>query len=154
MRRLLIVILFLICSLYAFSEEKRMAVGLGLEWNMNSRHNFAGGAVLGMNFNLTDKIALGLNLGGSSNFSTVVVIEPAALFRYYFLENEHGKFFGQVDAGAFFLFEEGYDMYTMALFGIRGGLRKPLGSSFYIEPYGRLGYPFVFGLGVMAGLKF
>ena len=153
MRKLLIVVLFLICSLYAFSEEERMAVGLGLEWNMNSRHNFAAGAALGSYFNLTDKYALGLSFGVSSNFYDDLVLEPAAHFRYYFLENQYGRFFRQADAGAFLLYEDGYDIYPMVLLGLRGGLRRPLGSLFYIEPYARLGYPFVFGIGVMAGIR-
>jgi hypothetical protein len=36
---------------------------------------------------------------------------------------------------------------------LRGGYRMPVGSLWYIEPYGRGGYPFVFGIGVMAGVR-
>ena len=154
MRKLYVVVLFLICSLYAFPSEKKAALGLGLEWNMNSPHNFAAGAALGFDYNLTNKIAVGLNLGGSTNFIAAKAIEPYLLFRNYFLENNFGKFFGQADVGAFLIFEDGYDMYPMALVGLRLGLRKPLGSLFYIEPHGRLGYPFVFGIGLMAGINF
>ena len=153
MRNVFIVILLLICSLYAFSQENRIAAGLGPEFDMNSRHNFAGGAILSFDINLTSRLALGATFGGSTNFTTVKVMEPAALFRFYFLENPSGKLFGQVDAGIFLLYEDGYDVYPMALVGVRAGMRKYLGSLFYIEPFGRLGYPYAFGLGVMAGIR-
>jgi hypothetical protein len=37
--------------------------------------------------------------------------------------------------------------------GLRVGFRIPVGERYYIEPYGRGGYPFVFGIGVMVGVK-
>ena len=153
MKKLFVVMLFLTFSLAVFPQEKKMAAGLGLEWNMNSRHNFAGGAVLGFDFNLPRFFALGLTATGSTNFFGFNSIEGTALLRYYFLRKGYTGFFGQADAGIFVFFEDG-DVTPMPEFGLRGGYRLPLGTLFYLEPYGRLGYPFAFGIGLMAGIYF
>jgi len=153
-RVLLFALLFLAFSLSAFAqEEKKISLGLGPEFNMNSRENFAGGAVLGFDYNIARSFAAGLTVTGSSNFSGIVVMEPAALFRWYFLGNGHTGLFVQADAGAWLVLEDG-DFTPLFLGGLRAGFRVPLGSSFYIEPYGRGGYPFVFGVGLLAGFRF
>jgi len=136
--------------------EKKFAVGAGLEWDMNSRKNFAMGAALGFDYNLPVAkfpFATGVTLTASTNFSGFSVLEPAALFRWYFLGKGHTGFFTQADVGAFLVFENG-DFIPMFLGGLRGGFRMPLGSMFYAEPYGRLGYPFAFGIGALAGIRF
>jgi len=138
---------------HIYAQEYKIALGAGPEWNMNSRKNFAGGAVLGFDYNLPKSFAAGLGFGINYNFSNVVVIEPAAMFRWYFLGKGHTGFFAQADIGAFFLQEDG-EVYTYFLGGLRGGYRFQLKKSFYIEPYGRLGYPFAFGIGALAGYKF
>ena len=136
----------------AFAQDKKAALGLGVEWNMNSRENFAGGAALGFNYNLPYALAAGLTISGSSNFFGIAVVETAALLRRYFPGNEHYGFFAQADVGLFLILEDG-ETTPLFLGGLRGGYRLPLGSSWYIEPYGRLGYPFAFGIGVSGGLK-
>jgi len=152
-RTLLLTIVILGFSLCAFTqEEKKMALGLGPEFNMNSRENFAVGAALGFDYNIARSFAAGLTVTGSSNFSGIAVIEPAALFRWYFLGNGHTGFFAQADAGAYLVLEDG-DITPLFLGGLRAGYRLPLGSSFYIEPYGRAGYPFAFGVGLLAGVR-
>jgi hypothetical protein len=150
MKKSVFVVLFLVSCL-VFAQEKKMAIGLGPEWNMNSRHNFAGGAVLSLDFNLPSQFALGLTATGSDNFNGINVIEGAVLLRRYFLNNGHTGLFAQADAGIFIILEDG-ELTSLPLFGIRGGFRHPLGSFFYIEPYGRLGYPFAFGIGLLAGI--
>jgi hypothetical protein len=103
-KSIIIITLILINSLCAFAQdeqgEKKAAVNLGLEWNMNARENFAGGAVIGFDINLPYSLAIGLTVTYSNNFSGISVIEPAALFRWYFLGNGHTGFFAQADAGA------------------------------------------------------
>jgi hypothetical protein len=159
--------LILFCSLCAFAQDgqiesseqgvKKAAVSLGLEFNMNSRENFAGGAVLGFDFNLPRFLAVGLTVTYSNNFSGISVIEPAALFRWYFLGNVRSDFFqgvfAQADIGAYLVLED-KELTPLFLGGIRGGFRLPFGEMFFIEPYGRVGYPFLFGIGAMAGVKF
>jgi hypothetical protein len=67
-------------------------------------------------------------------------------------EQEHRNFFVQADIGAYLFLEEG-EVTPMFNGGLRVGYRIPLGS-FYIEPYGRGGYPYIFGIGLAAGVKF
>ena len=149
-------ILILLCNICAFAQdeqgEKKAAVGLGAEFNMNSRYNFAGGAVLGFDFNLSRALAAGFTVTYSSNFSGISVIEPAALFRWYIFGGGAGLFV-QADAGAYLVLEDG-ELTPLFMGGLRGGFRLPLGELFFIEPYGRGGYPFVFGVGVIAGTRF
>ena len=155
MKKTFFVILFLLCALCAFAQEKKMATGLGLEWNMNSRHNFAGGTILSFDYNLPGYFAaVGFTVGGSSNFSGFEVLEPAVLLRYYILNDGYSGFFTQLDAGTFIIFEDGEDTEYRPLLGIRGGYRLLLDSPFYIEPFGRLGIPFAFGVGAVAGIRF
>jgi len=139
-------------SAHSERDEKKFAVGLGLEFNMNSPKRYAGGVVLGFDYNLPYFLAVGFTAAYSNNFFGFSVMEPAALFRWYFLGKKYTGFFAQADIGASLIFERGA-LIPMFLGGLRGGYRFPLGSSFYVEPFGRLGYPFAFGIGVIAGIR-
>jgi hypothetical protein len=120
---------------------------------MNSRENFAAGAVINFDYNIGSSFAVGVVATASSNFSGITVIEPAAFFRWYFLSKENSGWFAQADAGAYLILEDD-DFTPMFLGGLRAGLRLPLGEKFFIEPFGRIGYPFAFGAGALAGIKF
>jgi hypothetical protein len=144
--------LILVLGMNVYALEKKAAIGAGMEWNMNARENFAGGALLSFDCNLPRSFAIGLNVTASINFSDITVIEPATFFRWYFLGGHNG-FFVQADLGAYLIFEND-DLTTLFLGGLRGGFRFPLGKSFYVEPFGRIGYPFAFGVGALAGIKF
>ena len=147
------VLFFLGVCLCAYAQDKKTSIGIGAEWNMDSRHDFAGGAALNFLYNLPGSSALGLSFTGSMNFNNIYVMEPAFLVRQYFLQDKHSGFFLQFDIGAFIAFEE-EGLTPMIMSGLAAGYRIPLGSFFYIEPCGRLGYPFAFGLGAMAGIRF
>jgi len=162
---ILLTALILINGLCAFAQEesaqngqseKKMAAGAGLEMNMNSRESLALGFALGFDYNLTIAalpFAAGAAVTLSSNFSGIFTTELAAMFRWYFLGKEHTGFFAQADIGVY-LFSEDKEVAPLFLIGLRGGYRLPFGSMFYVEPYGRLGYPFIFGIGALAGIKF
>jgi len=161
-RTMLFAALLLGLGLCAFAQEepaqseqgkKKFATGLGLEWDMNSRRNFAGGAVLGFDYNVEDSYAIGLTLTVSSNFNNFSVIEPSAMVRWYEKGKGHTGIFAQMDIGVFLIFENA-NLIPMLMGGLRAGYRLPLGSMFFIEPYGRVGYPFAFGIGTMAGIRF
>jgi hypothetical protein len=139
--------------LCAFAQEKKISIGAGAEWNMASRHDFAGGAVLNFLYNLPGATALGLSFTGSMNFNNIYVLEPAFIVRQYFLQDSHSGLFIQFNTGAFIALEK-KGITPMVMSGLAAGYRIPLGSSFYVEPYGRAGYPFAFGLGLMAGICF
>ena len=157
LKRTFVLLLILGCCLGAFCQdettaENKVAIGIGPEWNMDSRYNFAMGGVFSFDANLPKSLALGLSVTGSYNFNGITVIEPAALFRWYFMGHGlHTGFFLQADLGAFLIFEDG-DLTPMFLGGLRGGYRFNLTPLFYVEPYCRLGYPFAFGIGAVAGL--
>ena len=142
------------------SGSQGMAFGMGPEWNMNSRHNFAGGLVLGFDYNLPVSVplAMGINVAGSYNFSYTVVLEAAPFLRWYFMGVGYTGFFVQADVGYYYAMEDlnkkDKNTFDRINGGLRAGYRLPMESSFYIEPYIRAGYPFVFGVGLMAGILF
>jgi hypothetical protein len=163
LKKLLFILLFIGTSLAAFTqinsggrvpgEIGSMAGGVGPEWNMDSRDNFAGGIALSFDYNWFNNIAVGANLTLSYNFNDFAVIEPTLMVRDYIWENCHGQLFLQLDLGGLFFHEEGQWVPMLEL-GVRGGFRKPVKTSFFIEPYGRIGYPFAFGIGFITGRYF
>jgi hypothetical protein len=162
MKKLCIIVLLFVSGLTAFGQEKKMSVGLGVELNKDSRHHFsiaevdfavAAGAVLYFSYDFGDYFSTGLITTASYNFYDFVVIEPTLLLRRYFYYNNESGFFAQVDGGLFIIFEDGKTR-LMPSAGFRGGYRRLLGTSFYVEPYVRLGYPFAYGIGALAGIRF
>ncbi|MCL2763409.1 MAG: hypothetical protein FWD36_09440 [Treponema sp.] len=146
--------------------EQQAALSFGLEWTMNSRENFAGALMLGFDFKLPVEVtpfAAGFVFTLNNNFRGFTVLESCLLFRWYFadvddaswqiLPNEHRGFFIQTDLGLY-LFIEDSSATAMFLGGLRSGYRITRGEQFFIEPFGRLGYPFAFGIGAAAGLRF
>jgi len=153
-KAVLAIVLLLPC-LPAFAGDQIMSLGLAPEWNMNSRENFAGG--LGLHFDYNFPIAgacfaAGVAAGASTNFSGIGTVEPGALFRWYFPGGGYAGGFLQADLGTSLILESG-GVTPLFLGGLRGGYRFPIGGMFYIEPYGRAGYPFMFGIGATAGIR-
>jgi hypothetical protein len=134
-------------------DRTKMAVGLGPEWNMNTHQGYAAGAGLVFDYNLFRSFAVGLSVIANSNFTVFTALESAALFRWYFWGKNQTGFFAQADAGVY-LYMENAQTQPVFLGGLRTGYRLPLGQAFYIEPYGRAGYPFAFGIGLTAGMRF
>ena len=153
MKKVFSVLLFLLCILPIFSRNETMSAGLGLEWNMDSRHNFAGGTLLAFDYRLPHFTSVGLFLTGSTNFNNTYVIEPVLVFRAYYREYEFSGPFFQNELGISFITEDGRQT-RLPLVGFGTGYRFHAGSSFYLEPYIRIGYPFAFGIGVIAGILF
>jgi len=135
-----------------FYGRQRFAMGAGMEVNMNSKEDvaMAYGAKAGMDFSIIPALSVGLNAGFS--FSEMNVIEPAAMLRWYFM-HKYAPIFIQADAGVWMGIEQGKDMDIKFLGGASAGVRIPMARNFYVEPYARVGYPFMFGGGVMAGLR-
>jgi len=136
--------------------EKRFAAGAGVELNLNARDTVAMGFPFSFDYNLPTAaapFAVGANVIVSSGFAGATVLETAASFRWYFLGSKHVGFFTQADLGAYLIFED-EKTHPLFLGGLRGGYRLPFGSMFYVDPYVRLGYPFVFGFGALAGIRF
>ena len=128
------------------------AIGFGPEINMNSPKNFAGGLSFNFDYNLPVlPFALGFNVTGSNNFSGIHVLEFSGLFRWYFLSASFKGLFAQVNAGYNYTDIVGAPIAFIS--EIRGGYHIPL-NNFYIEPYGRAGYPAVWGVGFACGMRF
>ena len=130
----------------------KAAIGMGPEWNMNARNNFAGGAALSFDYALPYSFAAGLSFTVSANFSGFTVMEPAAAVRRYFFSDGQNGLFAQADLGCYIFFED-EEIISLFAGGLRGGYRLPLTPSLYIEPYGRIGYPFAFGIGTVVGIR-
>jgi len=133
----------------AIFGKQKFAAGIGIETNMNSKSDVAGafGIPLRFDYNISSKFAIGLNLGVS--FSDITTLEAAALFRWYFIKS----IFVEADAGVWLGSEPLKDVDARFLGGLNAGIRLPVARNMYIEPYVRGGYPFMFGVGVMAGVR-
>ena len=141
------------------SERHLMALGIGLEWNMNVPERFADAFILAFDYNLPLRVAdfaAGANVIRSSNFSGVDTLEATALFRWYFwrgsVGSSHTGWFAQANLGvSLFRAERGTPIGFVA--EARAGYRKPLGERFFIEPYVRFGHPVMLGAGVLGGVR-
>jgi hypothetical protein len=133
----------------------RFSIGWGMEGNKNSEENAAIAGVLTNDFALNTRFSIGSRLGFSHNFANTGTLEAGIMFRVYFLlQNSSGPFI-QADAGLSHIFRRHGaqdDMATKFLCGGTLGWRFHLGS-FYFEPYGRGGYPFIWGGGLLMGLS-
>jgi len=154
-----LVLFFLVFGQIAFAQSSEantvISAGIGPEFNMNSRENFAGGIALSLDYQLpieAIRLSAGLTVTASYNFTDTFVLETTAMARWYFLGADHTGLFAQVDLGVHLITERDV---SVILFegGIRAGYRLLLGDSFYIEPYGRFGYPYFMGIGVLAGMR-
>ena len=148
-------------------NDRRVAIGLGPEINMNSGSGFGVGAVVVLDINFGNYWAVGLSAKASHDNSSAWVTEGMALVRCYIPGRNpwqgeyHSGFFVQADAGVHNITEDNVFMYEgenllRFLGGLRMGYRFLLGASrhFYLEPYARGGYPFLWGAGLMAGIRF
>jgi len=139
-------------------EEKKMAAGLGTEWNGNSRDLIAVGLAFNFDYNLpisAAPLAMGFMVTGSDNFTGTRAVEFAAFFRWYFEEKAHNGLFLQAEAGASLIFDNsGNNIPLPVLAGLRIGYRKLQDQSYYIEPYASIGYSFFLRGGVIGGIRF
>ena len=87
----------------------------------------------------------------------LISVKTAVFFRYYFSRNRNNLGpFAQVEAGlALFGFEQSpFADYLSPTAGLTLGWRFPLGERFFAETAVRAGYPYVFGAGLSAGVRF
>jgi hypothetical protein len=144
-----IFLLFTVGNLSALSGE---FAGLGVECNANTREGAAIGGNLSLGVNLDHQFSLGIKTTFSSNIDTVTTLEPAVFFRYY-LPFSFSGIFAQAELGASF-FSEDNNSYPAFLGGLTFGWSYKVRNEWYIEPSIRFGYPFAWGVGILAGLSF
>jgi hypothetical protein len=133
-------------------EAERFALGFGIEGNSNTRDGMAMGESLYFSYEIIKNLEAGVTFGVNHNFQNMTVLEPAAMGRWYFFELPKNKFFAQADLGASLILEDG-TLTPLFLGGLTLGARFPLGP-WYLEPYARGGYPFIWGAGLKAGYRF
>jgi hypothetical protein len=148
----LLIPLYFLSSGYAAAQDKPLALGFGLEGNMNTPSDAAGASWVSVTRDLGRFFAAGARAGYSYNFSAIGTLEMAALGRWYFLSFEKSRFFAQLEAGAGLIF---YDGKTQPAFlgGLAAGWRVFLGP-WYLDPVIRGGYPYIWGGAWGAGLGF
>jgi hypothetical protein len=148
-----LLILFSAGNLYALDG---FFGGLGLDLNANAREGVALGGGLSFGLDLNDIFSAGAKAVLSSDMDTVTTLETAAFFRYYFtrfLPLPVGSLFAQAETGASFFFENG-EGYPAFYGGLTAGWRYNMLEKFYLEPSLRVGYPFIWGVGLSAGFRY
>jgi hypothetical protein len=150
MRKICILcLLFLTGGLFA---QSGVFAGLGVETNANTREGAAFGGGLSLGLDLNQQFSFGVKTAFSADMDTVTTLEPAVLFRYY-LPLKFNGLFAQTEIGAAIFFEDGNNYYAF-MGGLVLGWRFNAYKNWYIEPSVRGGYPFVWGIGLQAGLHF
>jgi len=154
------ILVFLSTGLFAYEG---VFAGLGPEIIANSRKGVAlgGNFLFGVEFNAL--LAAGIRAAYSNNMDTVSSVETGAFFRYQmpFLRGVSGASgpFVQAEMGSIIFYE--YDRVFPA---VSGGLSIGWRLSFpkeseqthkwFIEPAVRAGYPYIWGVDIIAGIKF
>jgi len=137
-------------------KQKDLYVGLLAETSGYSRYNtaFGGGIVFGGNF---DGIGMGLNLLYAWDAESFIFFETLAHVRLYFSrEKDNTGIFLQAEGGVVFFSYENFEItdYSALSVGLRAGWRFIMIDNWYVEPFIRGGYPYIFGLGFSSGFKF
>lgn len=149
---LLFAVLFLFVCLGGLAALDSVFTGLGVEVNNENTKGCALGGALIVGLDINKYFGAGLKVAFSHNFDAIGTLETAALFRYYLPIKINGLFL-QTDLGAAFLFE--YNVtYPVFLGELTAGWRFMITKIFYLEPVVRAGYPFMWGAGLTAGLRF
>ncbi|MDR2494053.1 MAG: hypothetical protein LBD24_02405 [Spirochaetaceae bacterium] len=146
---------FLLCpilfavSMPAGAESHPPRFGMNVEATMNSHKNCAFGRAVNVEFSIFDFMMNGVSLNASDDFTVTTVLEPSVFARKYFFTT----LFVQLDLGMSVGIEKNNSTVT-ALAGIGAGFQCLLSNGdYFIEPYIRGGYPFIFGLGVRFGSR-
>jgi hypothetical protein len=145
------VMFIVLAGLAGAQETKRFDLGFGIEGNMNTYRGAALNGNINFDYEITNTLAAGIKFGFNHNFRSTMVLEPGAHFRWYFFNLKGNPLFVQGDLGASLIFEDA-TLYPAFMGGITAGVRFPL-KNWYLEPYIRGGYPFLWGIGVIGGFK-
>ncbi|MCL1929434.1 MAG: hypothetical protein FWG07_11670 [Treponema sp.] len=151
-KALITVALVFILGISSFAQDKKIAFGYGVEVNLNAENGAGGGAILGFDVNLFQQFAAGINVTMSGDSYDNGVLEMAIIGRRYF-SSFHKGFFIQGNLGLSIINLRDEKTFFEPLFGIHGGYRLVLGELFFAEPHVRIGYPFAFGIGIVAGFR-
>lgn len=159
---LLSAVLFVVTVLFIQAEEAGVSgtpyragfpisVSAGMEANNNHQNGIALGFVVQADYRVFPFLAAGARGGFSTNITFSNTLEAEGFVRFI-LPLRSLQVFTQGGAGLSWIFI--YEGNTaIPLFGGALGVRIPLGA-FYIEPAARFGFPFLWGAGLSAGVRF
>ena len=150
---LLFIVLIMVTHMAMAQIKGKFAVGAGFQGNINTIYGLAISGAIGMDYGLTDVLAIGTRVALSYNFGNITTVEPEIFIRGYFKRTGIVDIFFQSDIGASLIFED-RDFYPVILGGQMIGMRFSLDKHWWAEPFLRFGYPFAAGIGVMAGYRF
>jgi hypothetical protein len=136
--------------------QKQAHLGLGVEGNINAGNKMIFGHSLCYDKQVLTHFGLGFMFTISSDFGTFTSMEPEVFGRWYFLDMgiPGGGLFLQEDMGIR-LRSDNFEMSPAFLGGLSLGFRYAFKyQDYYIEPYIRGGFPFLFGVGLRGGVRF
>jgi len=138
---------------------KKTSLAIFCEANKNSIESIAPAAGLSFDYAFCRKLSAGAKIAVSHDIhekeNKIFALETLAAFRWYFasLSGEPVTgFFVEAQAGAAFLLVNS-ELRPKFDGGAGMGCRFAFGG-FYLEPEIRFGYPYVFGAGIAAGMRF
>ncbi|MDR0638534.1 MAG: hypothetical protein LBG27_06495 [Spirochaetaceae bacterium] len=143
-----------------------LSLSLGAEGNGYSPTSIGIGARLSGDYRFGEMLSIGTSslICGDGVLTT---LEFSGNVRYYFLRNEESlikhynwasifHLFLQAEAGAAVFIDENNSLQPHFMASLVAGSRIALSrfGSFYIEPYVRVGYPHMFGIGLLGVYRF
>lgn len=137
----------------------KSSLGFILEANKNSLSKIAPGGGVSFDYNVTRHFSLGIralvSYDAFEKENTIYAIEPLGFLRWYAVSptgEPSAGLFAEVQGGAEMLLVNDAFKSTWDA-GLALGFRVVTGN-FYIEPILRGGYPYIFGAGLGAGMRF
>jgi hypothetical protein len=146
-------------ALSAQTQERPAAVthwsyAGGLEFN---RFSLGANAAIGLNLSyspMENRYAVfSLRTTVNYNFSTTFCGDIAWRFDFPVWYRSKIQLFLGVEQGVSYINIGNNDLWTLTINGIVSG-RLFLGKRFFIEPYGRIGLPVWFAIGVLVGMRY
>ncbi|MDR2479844.1 MAG: OmpA family protein [Treponema sp.] len=135
--------------------QEGFSFGAGAEGNLLTLEDQSAalGGVINMENRLGPVFAMGVNIGSGYGWNNFFSIESRVFGRWYFAQPGNVAFFFQADAGLLVTFRS-FDFFESRgspSAGLTLGSRIKLSNKWFIEPYIRGGYPYLGGIGVLAG---
>jgi hypothetical protein len=139
---------FFLIATGGLSALDTIYAGLGLEVNENSRNSIAAAGILSFGLELDRAFDAGAKIGYSYGADALSSLELQGVFRY---KIPFGGPFLQAELG-YVVFNYENKTYGAFLGGLAFGWRFLFAEKWYLEPVARLGYPYIWGLGLSAGI--
>jgi hypothetical protein len=141
-------------ALPAQTEAKGFALSGGLELNPFS--GMGVGGILAAEYRFTDRIGAGIRYNTTYMLFGQVSFEFTLFGRWYFkpFGKKQSQFVLDLSGSAALPILRGNVAHVTPSFNILGAWRLPLGQRWFLEPYMRASYPFIFTAGAMLGYRF